>query len=94
LLALRKAIGADWRRTLNDCAAQMPVFVKKIAEISARLAAPPVYGDRELEGAGTGLAIAQRIVQRHGGSIAVDGKIGSGTVFRFTLPAGLQDVAQ
>jgi len=72
----------------------MVAFVVKFKEIGARLAAPPVFADRELEGAGMGLAIAQRIVQRHGGSMAVGGKIGSSTTFRFTFPVGRQDFAQ
>ena len=99
LLAQRKAIGADWRHTLDDCAAQMVDFVVKFKEtwvlLGVRLAAPPVFvADRELEGAGMGLPVARRIVQRHGGSIAVDGKIGSSTIIRFTFPAGRQDFAQ
>lgn len=95
LLAQRKAISADWRHTLDDCAAQMVDFVVKFKETCwVRLAAPPGFADRELGGAGRGLAMARRIVQRHGGSIAVDGKIGSSAIFRFTFPAGREDFAQ
>ena len=46
-----------------------------------------LHTSREFEGTGIGLAIAQRIVQRHGGSIAAEGAVGSGSTFRFTLPA-------
>lgn len=38
------------------------------------------------EGSGVGLAIAQAIVRRHGGSISAASVAGQGAVFRFTLP--------
>ncbi len=38
-------------------------------------------------GAGLGLAIAQRIVEGHGGALAVESRLGEGSAFRFTLPA-------
>jgi signal transduction histidine kinase len=45
----------------------------------------PASGD---EGPGIGLAIARRIVQRHGGTITAEGEPGKGAVFTFALGLG------
>jgi signal transduction histidine kinase len=37
-------------------------------------------------GSGIGLAIAARVLERHGGRIWVEGRPGGGSVFRFSLP--------
>jgi signal transduction histidine kinase len=39
-------------------------------------------------GTGLGLAIAYRIIEEHGGTIAVRSKPGAGTTFSIRLPAG------
>jgi light-regulated signal transduction histidine kinase (bacteriophytochrome) len=41
----------------------------------------------DVPGVGAGLAVAQRIVQRHGGTIWAESKMGMGTTIGFTLPA-------
>jgi signal transduction histidine kinase len=44
------------------------------------------YKSPESRGAGLGLAIAKKLVEGHGGTIAATSELGGGTTIRFTLP--------
>jgi two-component system phosphate regulon sensor histidine kinase PhoR len=48
---------------------------------------------RKTEGSGLGLAIAKRIVEAHGGSIAVQSELGKGSTFTIRLPAAAAGAA-
>jgi light-regulated signal transduction histidine kinase (bacteriophytochrome) len=73
-----------WEVSVSDNGIGMdPKYHRKIFEIFGRL-----HGDQEYSGTGLGLALCRRIAERHGGAIRVDSRLGEGSTFYVSLPAG------
>ncbi|MFU8869124.1 PAS domain S-box protein [Natronococcus sp.] len=75
--------GPEWVISVRDEGIGIPADEREqIFEMFQRL-----HGRGDHDGTGIGLALCERIVERHGGEIRVDSEPGEGSTFLVTLPA-------
>lgn len=81
--------GVNWILSVKDNGIGIdPEYHKQIFGVFKRL------HDQQIPGTGIGLAICQRVVERHGGQLWVESAgEGHGSTFRFLLPAMPEEVA-
>ncbi len=92
---IRVKVGADPDGVRVDVADRGPGIPEELSEkIFEAFYRIETEATRGVPGTGVGLSVSRGIVEAHGGRIWVDGNLGGGSVFRFTLPTSAEGGAE
>lgn len=81
-------LGTMWEITVTDSG--MGIATTDQEKIFGQERPHTTLGTAHEKGTGLGLLLCKDFVERNGGELTFDSKIGQGTIFRFTLPATTQ----
>jgi two-component system sensor histidine kinase BaeS len=80
-------VGADGGATIEVADTGIGIDPAELPRIFDRFYRGSRASEARGSGSGLGLAIVRSIVEMHGGTVAVESRLGQGSTFRVTLPA-------
>lgn len=76
------------------CDSGIGMSKEKIKDLFTKKIADSTFGTSGEKGTGLGLGLCNDFVNRHGGTFWAESEVGKGSVFSFTIPSSLHDLAK